>query len=128
MELKEINKFGMSKDKNFKVKNSIGVPHPYCITPRHLNYGNGILNKEAIKEAEENKVFCGTCKGDLSFEEHKQALIISCKLNVKKDKKAEKELNKYLNKIKDKAEKKGYVGFAFMLVLFFLLEEAKNTQ
>lgn len=113
MEQKEIKSFGESKNKNFKVKDSIGVPHPYCITPTHLKYNEGMYLD--IEETEKKGAKCGICKGKLTYKEHEQALIIECKKDFKKDEKLEKELREYLNKIKGEAEKKKYAGFTFMM-------------
>ena len=126
METKEIKAFGESENKNFSVKDSIGVPHPYCITPKHIDVASdefmGMLGKEAIARAEEKGVVCDICKkanikngtAILSYEEHQQALLINCKKDIQKDEEAKKELQEYLLKIKDKATKKGFVGFAFL--------------
>lgn len=129
MEEIETKKYGKSKEGNFWVKDSIGVPHPYCITPKHVAVASDefseMLGKEAIKQAEEKGACCDICRRAvyerkqekiLTYDEHGQALLIACKKDAKRDKKAEKELHTYLLKIKDKAEKKGFVGFAFMKV------------
>lgn len=124
----EFDIYGTSASGNFKVINSIGVPHPYCITSKHVciasdNF-NGILNENAIREAEEEGAICDTCRilvktgkqdAILSFDEHKTALIIECKKDVKIDKEAQNECTKWLLKIKDLAEKNNIEGFAFVL-------------
>jgi len=116
-------KFGKSKNKNFEVIDTIGVPHPYCITPKHVKVASdeffGILGKEAIKKAEEKGVYCDICKKAvregkqaevLKYNEHKQALVIKCHIEAKEN----KELHEYLLKIKSKAEKEGFEGFVFI--------------
>lgn len=64
----------------FEVIGTIGIPHPYCIGTKHVAYASehfaGMLTKDAIVEAERNGAKCCTCKGKLSHEEHKQALLI----------------------------------------------------
>ena len=112
------------KSKNFRVVDTIGVPHPYCITPKHLSSDRMYLDGEAIREAEEKKgAVCDICrklrndgKQDkvLSYDEHEQALLVECDVDFKgKDGKANPELQKYLLKIKARAEKDKIAGFAF---------------
>jgi hypothetical protein len=121
MEDSEKKLYGESKNKNFFIKDSIGVPHPYCITPKHLKGDSMYLNADTIKQAEKNfNAVCDICrkinrkegKPILSFEEHKQALLIGCKKEINKN----QELHDYLLKIKDLATEKGFIGFAFMKV------------
>jgi len=129
MEEKETKKYGKSKNGNFYVKDSIGVPHPYMIGTKNVEIASdefsGMLGEPAIKRAEEKGVYCGICvravrEGKqpkiLSYEEHKQALVIACKLDVQKDEKTQKELHEYLLKIKDKATKNKFEGFVFMKI------------
>jgi len=110
-------KLTASKSGNFIVIDSIGVPHPYCITPRHVVYASdnncGMLTTDSIQEAEEHGARCGICKGKLSYSEHEHALLISCKKDPQTDENAKEELHAYLLKLKDKAEEDGYAGFAF---------------
>jgi hypothetical protein len=116
-------KYGKSKEGNFQVIDTIGVPHPYCITPKHVAYAsdhfNGMLGKEAIIEAEKyGKAVCDICKGInrkdyskpiLTYDQHEQALLVNCKVNMAKN----EELHAYLMGIKDLATKEHYAGFAF---------------
>lgn len=106
-----------SEHGNFTVIDTIGVPHPYCITPRHVVYASdhhcGMLTADSIREAEENGAQCGICKGKLLYDEHETALLVSCKKDIEADEEAKNELHKYLLKLKDQAEKDNYVGFAF---------------
>lgn len=58
--------FRKSKNGNYEVDDSIGVPHPYCITAGHVTWAadhwGERLGPEAIKDAEANhKAICGTC-------------------------------------------------------------------
>ena len=75
-----------STDK-FKVIDTIGVPHPYCITGKHVSYASdhcgGMLTKEAIIAAEEAGAKCDICRQQsehggkiLSYEEHEHALLV----------------------------------------------------
>jgi hypothetical protein len=115
----KFKKYGKSAKGNFEVSDSIGVPHPYCITPKHLEYNDtGILDEAAIQRAEMLGAVCDICKkrhnktGEkiLSYNEHKQALLVNCYKDLDKNK---EEIKSYLLKIKDKAEAENYAGFAF---------------
>jgi len=107
-----------SKLGNFYVVSSIGIPHPYCITPKHLIKGEMYLNIEA---AEKQGAVCNTCrhlvrekKQDriLTYKEHKQGLLICCEI----DPKTSEELKEYLNDLvaSEPTIKKEYEGFAFI--------------
>ena len=111
------------KTEKFKVIDTIGVPHPYCITPKHVEIASdefmGMLGEPAIKRAEEKGVYCDICKKIerktgkpcLPYEEHKQALLIE--VDDKRELKDIPELKEYLLKLKPLAEKGGFAGFAF---------------
>lgn len=111
---KKLEKYPATKE--FKVIDTIGVPHPYCITPKHVTYAAdhfcGMLGKEAIISAERTeKAKCGICRGELSYEQHETALLVE----VDEGKEGfKKRLNKYLLKIKAMAEADKYAGFAFI--------------
>jgi len=110
--------YGESEQGNFKVVDTIGVPHPYCITNRHVAHASdnfmGRLGNEAIESAERSGAKCGVKGCNLSFSEHEQALLVSCEKDMQgEDGKADPELHKYLLKIKDEATANGYAGFAF---------------
>ena len=110
--------YGQSEHGNFKVIDTIGVPHPYCIMPKHVSvaadHHSGILDEAAIIDAESRGAKCGTCKGKLSYKEHEQALLVGCKLEIKDAAGMVcPELHQYLLTIKDEATKNGYAGFAF---------------
>jgi hypothetical protein len=112
-------RYGQSTFGNFSITMTIGVPHPYCITPMHVavasQHHSGILNEEAIKDCERNYGKCGICHGKLKYEQHETALLVICKKDVKgTDGKAVPELDKYLMSIKEKCEADGFAGFAFM--------------
>lgn len=100
----------------FRITDTIGVPHPYCITPKHVtvasDYYGGILGTEAIKGAEARGAYCGTCRGSLTFEEHKQALLVEVDDN--RDLNDIPELRDYLLACKNLAVAGNYEGFAFI--------------
>jgi hypothetical protein len=99
---------------NFKIVDSIGVPHPYMIVPKHVAIAadrhGGILGEAAIEDAENRGAKCGICKGQLKFKEHEQALLVECKVEPKE---AENEIREWLKSIAPEGEKHGYAGFAF---------------
>lgn len=93
---KFIKDYGYSKNKNFFIVDSLPVPHPYMITPKHIEVASnefmGMLGKEAILRAEEKGVFCDICRAKhntdysykiLSYEEHEQVLLVCCKIEIK---------------------------------------------
>jgi len=106
------------KTKLFRIIDTIGVPHTYCISAQHLaNSSSPYLD---IQEAERKGAICDVCRHRvhgklqdkvLSYEEHKQALVIEVKSD--KELKDIPELPAYLKKIKSRTEKDGYVGFVF---------------
>jgi hypothetical protein len=123
-ETKEDRLTNYPKTDKFKVIDTIGVPHPYCIGSKHVTWVSdhwmGILNKEAIEDAEKNGATCDICRKNynkdnqekiLSYAEHQQALLIE--VNDKRELKDIPDLHKYLLSIKAMAEAEGYVGFAF---------------
>lgn len=115
-------KFGESSKHNFKIVDTIPTPHPYTITPKHLQFNDSMyLGKEQIERME--KMHGGMCghkeegwrQCQLKYSEHKQALVVQCKIPLTKDgKKMIPELHKWLLKIKSEAEKEGFDGFAFV--------------
>ena len=113
-----------SEQGNFEVMDTIGVPHPYCITPKHLKYCDSMyLNADTIKHAEERGAKCDICrklvsKGKqsavLSYDEHEQALVVLCHAEMQDSEgKAIPELHQWLLSIKEEATANGYAGFAF---------------
>lgn len=101
------------KTEHFEVIDTIGVPHPFCITPKHIDaaqkYG-GNLGEAAIKDLESNgRPSCGMRRCNLMYEEHEQALLVRC--NVKDN----DLLGTYLKSIIEMCEQDGYAGFSFML-------------
>lgn len=112
-------KYGKSEKENFRVIDTIPVPHPYCITPRHVAHAArrfaGILSAGAVEDAEKHGARCDTCKGRLKFKEHEIALLVECRTEIKgEDGQVDPELHAYLKSIVDMAEQDHYAGFAFM--------------
>ena len=105
---------------NFKVVDTIGVPHTYCIGELHMKYNDTmVIDGDTIKVSEIKGAYCYICKPlyeqgkipkILSYDEHKQGLLIECKTEINP---MPQELQDYLKTIKDECEKNGYVGFAF---------------
>lgn len=116
--------YGKSEHGNFEVVDTIPVPHPYMIMPRHIEIAadrfGGILGEAAIEAAEKRGVGCGICKGHLKYKEHETALLIECRkpLTVDTDNsgaegRVNPELHAYLLQCKEQAEADGFAGFAF---------------
>jgi hypothetical protein len=108
------------KTKRFRVIDTIGVPHSYCIGTRHVahasdNFG-GMLSADAIRDGDTKGIYCDICRTlqretgakILSYDEHKQALLVECGDENKK------MLGNYLKRIAKQAEHDGYEGFAFI--------------
>ena len=101
------------KTELFSVVDTLGVPHPYCITPKHINYASeyygGVLNTNSIRDAEKNGACCDICKQNgnkvLTVDEHETALLVNCKSDDKE------KLQEYLLLIKSICEKDKFVGF-----------------
>jgi hypothetical protein len=106
------------KTDKFEIIDTIGTPHPFCITPRHVVFASdhhgGMLGKEAIEAYEKSKgsCHCGVKGCQLSFAEHETALLIA--VDDSRELGAIPELPTYLLKCKPICEKDGYAGFAFM--------------
>ena len=113
-----------ARTEKFKVIDTVGVPHPYCITPKHVAHASdhfhGMLGIEAVESAEKAGAVCDICKQGkrkhgqpiLPYAEHKQALLVE--VNDERDLNKIPELHAYLLGIKAQAEADGYVGFAFV--------------
>jgi hypothetical protein len=112
-------RYGASQEGNFQIADTIGVPHPYCITPKHVSIASddhgGMLGEAAIRDAEKRGARCGIRQCNLSYQEHGQALLVSCKADIKDSEgKVNAELHAYLLTCKDMCEADKYVGFAFV--------------
>ena len=88
----KFKKYGKSKNGNFEVLDKIGVPHPYCITPKHLEYNDSMYLD--IEGAEAKGAVSDICKKInskdygrpiLTYGEHEQALLVSCLKNPAED-------------------------------------------
>lgn len=92
--------FGTSEGGNFAIVDTIAVPHPYCITPKHVAVAadqfSGMLTKAAIVAAEKQGAKCGICRGKLAFDQHETALLVECKLPLTTQEGTGTELHKYL--------------------------------
>ena len=111
---------GAVRVEHFEITDTIGVPHPYCITPKHVteaaDHWGGRLGEEAIKATErKHGRSCGMRGCNLDYEEHEQALVVSCRAPLKgADGATNPELHQMLLANKDECEKNGYAGFAFV--------------
>ncbi len=111
--------YGYSSKGNFSVMDTIGVPHPFCITPKHVVHASdhccGMLGKESMNAAPCGMRFRGGGRCQLSADEHETALLVACKADMKGvDGKVNPELHEYLLSIKDQATQDGFVGFSFL--------------
>ena len=102
------------KTELFEVTETIGVPHPFCITAKLVTWTaknhNGRLTDNAIREAERQSMFplCGVKGCSLKYDEHKQALAVLCKT------KDNDLLQTYLKSIVEQCEKDGFAGFVLV--------------
>lgn len=108
-----------SAEGNFYAKDTIGVPHPYCIGEKHVvhaaDHFSGMLGKEALASAERAGIRCAVKGCKLSYDEHEQAILVGCRAPLKDDKgEVNPELHEWLLSIKDQAMKDGFAGFAFL--------------
>lgn len=104
---------------HFRIVDTIGVPHPFCITARHVeiaadNFG-GMLGEAAIEAAEKRGVRCGMRGCRLDYKQHEQALVVECRAPLKMpDGSVNPELHKFLLDNKAECEFNKYAGFAFI--------------
>lgn len=100
----------------FRVIDTIGVPHPYCITPKHVTIAsdkfNGILGEDAIRAAEKTGARCDICKGKLPFDKHEIGVIVEVKSDGKRIQDVP-GINEYLMSIKPLLVADGFAGCAF---------------
>lgn len=73
------------KTEDFEVADTMGVPHPFCITEKHGMKGCNLM-----------------------YEEHETAVAVKCKI------KDDEKLKKYLLSIKDMVEQDGFAGFVLV--------------
>ena len=101
------------------------LPHPYCITPKHLAYADSMyLDAAAIERAESRGAQCDICRklvkqrqqpAVLSYSEHESQKTLFIAVNDNRDLNAVDGLHDYLLQIKPVAESLGIQGFAFPL-------------
>ena len=120
-----INKIPAPKTEGIKLLKveNIFVPHPYCITPRHLTGRSIYLNEDTIRDAEKNNnAVCDICgklvkagkqKEIMLFDEHQKALTLFIEVPDNKDLNSVPGLNEYLLKIKPDLLKLKIDGIAF---------------
>jgi hypothetical protein len=102
----------------FRVKDTIGVPHPYCIGTKHVVHASdhfgGMLGDEVIRSLEKLRGPSCEVRGcNLPYDQHEQALLVAVN-SWKSLQELESELRAYLLSIKEQCEAEGYVGFAFV--------------
>ena len=118
-------KYGKSKKGNFQIVDTIAVPHPYCLTPKHIqeaadNFG-GIMGEAAMQSADDKGIYCYTCRsinkrhGDpiLTFKQHELALLVACYADMQIPK-FKKEAQTFLKSIAKMVEEDKYAGFTFL--------------
>lgn len=107
-------------------------PHPYCITPKHLEGDHMFLDEAAILEAESKGAKCGTyynpsnpkeycnyskrgfVRCELSLKDHTSEKALFIRALVEKQIKDLEGLQEYLLKIKPELEVQGISGVAFV--------------
>jgi hypothetical protein len=102
----------------------VSIPHPYCITPKHVEWASdhcgGMLTKDAIREAEQKHgAACDICRksgrGIMSIDEHETqvTLFIRVPQRLRANLKEIPGLHEYLIAHKEAMEAKGIQGFGF---------------
>lgn len=108
------------KTDQFQIIDTIGVPHPFCITHHHVNFASdhysGLLGDYAIEQYEKQigKPSCGVKGCNLYYKEHEQALLVQVSDEKNRELNDIPGLHEYLLKCKPLCEKDGYAGFAFI--------------
>lgn len=101
----------------------IVIPHPYCITPKHLLPDEMYLTKETLKRAEEeNNAVCDICRKEykdgkrdkiLSVDEHKEQNVLFLEVPKTENLNDVEGLNEYLKEIKPILEELKIDGIGF---------------
>jgi len=100
----------------------ITQPHPYCITPKHVqvaaDFHGGILNEAAIEDAEQRGAWCDTCRHTrqrLSYREHVTSLTLFVTIpdDAPNDLNEIPGLGDYLSAVKPQAQAMDIEAFAF---------------
>ena len=94
------------------------IPHPYCITPKHLQHGDSMyINAESIERAEKKGARCDICAKSgreiLPYAAHKVEVFAFIEVPQNHDLNVVTGLHAYLLSIKAQAEQIGITGFAF---------------
>lgn len=100
---------------------TISMPHPYCITPRHVAWASdhfgGLLSTDAIRDAEKHGARCDICaksgRGILTVDQHENAVTLFIRVPQNRDLNAIPGLHSYLFNNKAQFVKLGIEGFAF---------------
>lgn len=107
---------------NLQKIDTVSLPHPYCITPKHIKIASdhfgGILDKAAIIEAEKRGAACDICRTSgtiLSYDKHESltTLFIEIPKEFQRDLNDCPGLHGYLFTNKGAMENLGIQGFAF---------------
>ena len=110
-----------------RVVDTIGVPHPYCITPKHLEYSDTMILD--VEGAERRGAKCGICHGNLSYAEHETAVLVAVDRECELADMPESDrvaLSDYLKSIVKQCEEDGFAGFAFVKESVF--KESNDKQ
>jgi len=124
---RELSQIPEPDEPHIKVREirNITIPHPYCITPKHVSHAcdhcGGMLGKEAIIDAEKHGAKCDICKKAnkkhgspiLAFDQHITQKTLFIEVPQNKDLNKVEGLLTYLLKIKPIAESLHIDGFAF---------------
>jgi len=123
----ELNQIPSPNEPHIKVKGirNITLPHPYCITTKHVAYASdhyhGILGKDAIIDAEKHGAKCDICRKAnkkhgspiLAFDEHITQKTLFIEVPQNSDLNRVEGLHAYLLRIKPIADDLHIDGFAF---------------
>lgn len=95
---------------DFYVKDTIAVPHPFCIGPKHVAHAAdkslGMLGEASMRS--HPCYHCGK-----PYDAHEQVLLVACKKDPKTNPAAMEELQAWLKTLLPEVQANGYVGFAF---------------
>jgi hypothetical protein len=99
---------------------TVSLPHPYCITPKHVAWAadhfGGMLSKDAIRDAEKHGAQCDICRvrhERLTIDQHESQMTLFVQVPDNQDLNAIPGLHKYLFENKATFEAAGIQGFAF---------------
>ncbi len=105
------------KTEMYQIIDTLGIPHSYCIGPKHVQYAskhcNGILGSGAISELEKEKgKGCCMVKGcNLTHAEHELALVVEVAFDGELNEAP--GLTEYLKSCVPLMDKDKVSGFAF---------------